>query len=279
MSPSNGFLGSVSKVNHAKWHLDQLTEVVANYLANKPYQLSARENLSTNMWDIFVASLTETPEAITMISGDVLYNLRSALDHLAWGLVSVKGQPSQPNGIYFPIGKTAAAYLEKRKKLVGLATPAAVAQIDALMPYQAYPSTPTLGNDHLWHLHRLNIIDKHRAILTCGSAVNSVNLGAAMFKITHDGLKARDARGELNEVQKGFLTMKPLDAFFRFADQHFPLRQGDVLLSYNHPEVEFRFELHIAESDLQLGKPIVQSLKEMVDEVHRIVVLFAKHLT
>ena len=279
MTPSSGFLSSLAKVNHAKRHLDQLTHAVASYLSSSPYQLSARENLSTKMWDIFVAGLTQTPESITMISGDVIYNLRSALDHVAWGLVRVNGPPPQPNGIYFPIANNSAAYKEKRKKLVGLATPAAVHQIDALMPYQADPSTPTLGNDHLWHLHRLNIIDKHRAILTCGSTVNSVNLGAAMFRNTLDDLRTRDARGELDEVQKGFLTMKPLDAFFRFEDQNFPLRQGDVLFSYNHPEVEFRFELHIAESDLLLGKPILQSLRDMIDEVHRIVLLFEKYLT
>jgi hypothetical protein len=43
---------------------------------------------------------------------------------------------------------------------------AAIAAIDAVQPYGG-------RNDVLWHLHELNNIDKHRLILTVGSALHS----------------------------------------------------------------------------------------------------------
>src|SRR5438132_5583994 len=44
------------------------------------------------------------------------------------------------------------------------------AAIDALRPYKG-------GNDVLWQLHELNNVDKHRLILTVGSALRSTDLG------------------------------------------------------------------------------------------------------
>jgi hypothetical protein len=46
-----------------------------------------------------------TPIRLTAILGDVIHNLRSSLDHLAFQLVWV-GTGAQPSNIYFPIAVT-----------------------------------------------------------------------------------------------------------------------------------------------------------------------------
>jgi hypothetical protein len=74
--------------------------------------------------------------------------------------------------IAFPIAENKLIYDEiKERRTKGMSS-AAIAAID-VQPYGG-------GNDVLWHLHALNNIDKHRLILTVGSAVNSVDLGSVM---------------------------------------------------------------------------------------------------
>jgi hypothetical protein len=91
-------------------------------------------------------------------AGDVIQNLRTALDHLANQLILVAGNhPTSAN--CFPISKDFTAYeKDKARRVEGMRAEAKEA-IDRVKPYGG-------GNDFLWRLHRLNIIDKHRLLFT-----------------------------------------------------------------------------------------------------------------
>jgi hypothetical protein len=101
-------------------------------------------------------------------AGDIVHNLRSALDHLAQQLVAVgvtKRPPKPPltaeqiRRIGFPIAETSKKYkAEKRAKVKGM-LPEARKAIDRLKPYKG-------GNDALWRIHELDNIDKHRSLFT-----------------------------------------------------------------------------------------------------------------
>jgi len=98
------------------------------------------------------------------LAGDVVHNLRSALDHLAQQLALV-GCPSltdkELRQIEFPIAESLAKYeADKARKVKGM-KPEAIKKIDGLRPYKG-------GNDALWRLHELDNIDKHRALFTFG---------------------------------------------------------------------------------------------------------------
>lgn len=55
--------------------------------------------------------------------------------------------------------------------------------IDALKPYKG-------GNDPLWMLYRLNNIEKHRLLITVGSMLHSLDLGAHASKMMADTIAA-----------------------------------------------------------------------------------------
>jgi hypothetical protein len=95
-------------------------------------------------------------------AGDIVHNLRSALDHLAHQLVLVGSPGKEPTRrIEFPIAKDFATYeKDKRAKVEGMRQDA-IAAIDALKPYKG-------GNDDLWRIHELDNIDKHRGLFTIG---------------------------------------------------------------------------------------------------------------
>jgi hypothetical protein len=100
------------------------------------------------------------PFDVVSIAGDIVHNLRSALDHLAHQLVLVGSPDTAPSRrIEFPIAETPIKYeAEKARKVEGM-RPEAIEAIDRLKPYKG-------GNDALWRIHELDNIDKHRALFT-----------------------------------------------------------------------------------------------------------------
>jgi hypothetical protein len=103
------------------------------------------------------------------MAGDVIHNLRSALDHLAQQLVAVGMEcapvipltPEELRQIEFPIAQTLKKYEAEKARKIKRMLPEAIQAIDALKPYEG-------GNDALWRIHELDNIDKHRAMFTLG---------------------------------------------------------------------------------------------------------------
>jgi hypothetical protein len=101
--------------------------------------------------------------------GEMLYDLRSALDHFVWQLVIHDGgQPDQYTE--FPIFDSEDKYLSSSRggglyKLRGVG-PKGLAFINGLQPYHTRNNPKVLHP--LWVLHNLSIIDKHRFLhLSC----------------------------------------------------------------------------------------------------------------
>jgi hypothetical protein len=115
-----------------------------------------------------------------ILVGEILYNLRSALDHLAWLLVQLAGK--QPGDrTTFPVKFSP---FDKRGRLVGAQLDPKIDDdrimelVEECQPYRgSVPGSLTPPDrDPLWELHRLNIIDKHRTLLVVAGlfAVNEV---------------------------------------------------------------------------------------------------------
>lgn len=97
------------------------------------------------------------PADIHPFIGDVLYNLRSALDHLAWQLVRVAGGATTPR-IAFPLFDTADGYGKHALgKMKGMDAKA-IAEIERLQPYHGADARQI----RLGWLDCLGNIDKHR---------------------------------------------------------------------------------------------------------------------
>ncbi len=125
---------------------------------------------------ILVDRIDPVPVDFQVSIGQVLYNLRSALDHLAWQLVIANnGNPGKSTS--FPIVDDV---LDERGnvrtlKIGGGVHPNAWALIEAAQPYHR-TDDPTL--DPLWILNELGNIDKHRLliVLAMGFDAQRVNL-------------------------------------------------------------------------------------------------------
>jgi hypothetical protein len=92
--------------------------------------------------------------------GDCLHNFRCTLDHLAFAVVSKHGKPH--DGTQFPIISAPSRFQGAYNSRINIPTPRRIqAAFERAQPYKGRSRLAAL-----WTLHRLDIIDKHRELLT-----------------------------------------------------------------------------------------------------------------
>jgi hypothetical protein len=155
------------KIERAKKHLPELESESAHVRGQNMHVVGPHYDPNTGKSSLGLAPLPILPFNFIATAGDIIQNLRTSLDHLAWHLAQIglaqKGAANaEPHwDVSFPIAKTVEIYESmKRRKVQGM-LPEAVKAIDSLKPYKG-------GNDPLWRLHELNNIDKHRTLVTIG---------------------------------------------------------------------------------------------------------------
>jgi hypothetical protein len=108
-----------------------------------------------------------------VIVGDVVFNARCALDHLAMAL-AVANTPNMTDGQVigseFPIFGQQAMSAKQESRKIGCV---ALAAQDAIKSLQPYHRGNAYGDHPLWLLHEINNIDKHRVLTTCACTPES----------------------------------------------------------------------------------------------------------
>src|SRR4051794_37394767 len=97
------------KIERAKKHLAELETAISDYLAKEParFETSVIDERGTRRFE-FVLHLTQPGPLFGAIIGDVIHNLRAALDLTACELVRrEEGVNANVGGIHFPICKAA----------------------------------------------------------------------------------------------------------------------------------------------------------------------------
>jgi len=168
----------VSKVNRAEKHFRELHDVLDKFRESKPYVFAPAYDPHTGRqigWEVVVAN--EVPTELPLIFGDILHNLRSALDHMANAAVAANGAIPDCNTA-FPIYNSASEFESKCvRKIKGIGEQA----VDIIRSVQPYKGAS--NGDVVWRLHQLDIIDKHRTLLTCGVSARG------LIEIPHAGQK------------------------------------------------------------------------------------------
>jgi hypothetical protein len=251
------------KVERAEKHFSELEAAIQAFLATKPYRVKKID--PQVVYEIGQAD--PVPDCIGAIVGDVVQNLRSALDHLSRQLMlvalRVEASDRESN---FPIKENAGKYESKLQELKEKRLLRDDA-FNALRVVQAYKGGK--GNA-LWVLNRLNNIDKHRVILTTGASLRSVNLFAALSRMHRATFVSQD--GRLLEIGGGGRPLRDppiVNGFFRPADIQCPLKVGDKLLvgMEMDPDNDFRFDISLNEPEVTKPQPILETVKEFTDAV------------
>jgi hypothetical protein len=152
------------KIKRAKKHLAELEACAEPYRDVYAHVILAKDKFKIPQHVSDLRKLPVVSFEMLAIAGDVLHNLRSALDHLIYQLVLVRNprvSTTARTKSSFPIGKDLHGYESLRGKIKGLIELRALKFIDSLKPYKG-------GNPALWKLHESNNIDKHRRLISVG---------------------------------------------------------------------------------------------------------------
>lgn len=164
--------GVDAKIGWAKCHLAALKEAIDDTLDAHPCQLVGQMDRETGAYVFTVHNLPAMDPTWGLRVGDVVHNLRCALDHLAWQLVILENKKPNRN-TQFPIRRYPRVN-EKAEQLQVKLEPAVSnsAILDALESVQPYADPWKAGEHPLWRLNRLDIIDKHHVLLVVRAALN-----------------------------------------------------------------------------------------------------------
>jgi len=251
------------KIERAKEHITNLKNALHIFFDSKPYAVSTKRDQQTRRLIYFVDRVQPTPTSFSTITGDAIQNLRSALDQLAYQLFLV-GTNGTMDGrhVYFPIDRGATEYVRNLPRRTQGMRQDAINTLNTIEPYKG-------GKGHgLWVVHELNIIDKHRLLVTVSSSFRSFNVGAHMrglMRKTDPSLQVPD------------LYLKPLDNIF-------PLKEGkelfkDAVDAEVNREIDFRFDIVLSEPGVIEGAALLDTLNGFSDLVSKTVLLFEPCLT
>jgi hypothetical protein len=251
---SDPLLSCWIKIDRANKHLNDLIEAMKAFQQRYTQDFVLDEKSEPAVKIYRVRILEDIPPSFSGYIGDVIHNLRSALDCLATALV-LRANPTVGENVlqetYFPISWDAPSLSghERRARFFNQVGPAAEKLIRRVQPYRG-------GKGHiLWQLDKLDIADKHRRIIP--SLLN-------VSKIT-------------------FYVMPPTDGSTISLPKYeppFPLKDGDEICRIGFFEPHFDASVHFAleiafnEPPIIVAKPVAITLKQFIYFVHRIIDIF-----
>ena len=239
------------KVDRAQRHINSLGEEITKFLDTQPFKVATRAHPQLPYATVFyLESAADIPTDLPIIAGDVIQNLRSALDHLAWQLVEASGGIGD-TGTGFPIFDRALFKSQKEEERFFTRKIGGMRQEiqDAIRNTSPFKG----GNDILWAIHNINNIDKHRLLITVGFTTPKFAVKAGQFHATF-----------------------PLAGWY-------PLEVGETIVTIprelepiEYPE--FLFEMVLGEAGPFQDKPLLDMLQTMHDEVENLTRDFLRFL-
>lgn len=169
-----------AKANRAKEHIDSLRHQVSMFQAGEPYSLTPEPTEKPGRLAYRLRFHTPIPVAISTTVGDVLHNLRSALESLAFEAARISHggtlTPAQERDSKFPICKSPADFDKFVRSKRELYDDRSFKAFRSVQPFVNLEEAHRIGvaldrrfeEEFKWsELHRLNItwnIDKHRRL-------------------------------------------------------------------------------------------------------------------
>jgi hypothetical protein len=167
-----------AKLHHAGGYLNAVKAEVKSWMDSNPYSVSKETNHDCTRYSLIFRINKEPPlERWSLVVGDIIFNLRCALDHLTYAIaIHESGQDPPPawQSLMFPICDTDAKFGDESKRRIKTLSDRVRAAIEIVQPYnRPHEEIPPL----LSILRDFNNADKHRLLQLAYSAVSFGNIG------------------------------------------------------------------------------------------------------
>jgi hypothetical protein len=170
------------KIERANQHANALDATIQRWLEDRPYSLSLDVDGETGEQVCRIHVTRTPPLEWSVVIGEAIHGLRTALDHAVFALSSLDGEP--PGGTEFPIFKDEPMFRNANRpgglwKIRGLSD-AAKGVVESVQPFHHSGGEPEIHL--LWVLHQLSNADKHRSL-----NLTSAFLGQGELSLEADG--------------------------------------------------------------------------------------------
>lgn len=228
------------KHQQAGVHIGRFEAAADDYVVRADLALRYDIDQVTGTVGVRLHSDAEPPLSLGAIMGDVLHNLRSALDSVAWAACQRAGvTASQERGVYFPIGTDPATWPAlSRTQLPNVSAE----HLEVFRRFQPWywdeqarevgveVETSTAHRHPLARLHELAKVDRHRVTLPILAAEGHTWLGL------NEGVSAEILRAGLVTPGEVFLEWR-IDPPSAAADVH---PGGEVLLALDEESARLK---------------------------------------
>jgi hypothetical protein len=199
---------SKAKVVRAREHLETLNAKIGGLLEKrKPCTVTISQIDQKTGWATVTLTCQDIDtEHIGIYVGDVIHNLRCALDYITASLAVASGVPVHKQ--QFPIEDDLATYAAKYGTLAAPNIKAlflkgiihGLGEIERLQPYHLQPDPHA---HPLWHIARFSNADKHREIAGFFGVPNKVNLTFEPDPVEKESLPIPDWQPQMQcEIQR-----------------------------------------------------------------------------
>jgi hypothetical protein len=165
------FGSSRRKLARAKKDLAKLQRRADVLIKNQTYEMFSEPHPNRPQFVVYKMRLSkELPDAISEMTGNVVDNLRSALDHALYGIAVASGCTS-PRNAYFPFSKDATTF---EANLKGRCADVPQELWPLLRSYQPYQG----GEDLLFALNEVCTANKHKLVIPIGTVTIAAGVSA-----------------------------------------------------------------------------------------------------
>lgn len=153
-----------------KWHRAiEVLETLNDEIARQDYVIPVvgKDKPDTGQYEFVVESIPETPLRWGVLVGDVVHNLRSALDHAVCAAVRLNGGNCEKPQSQFPFVSTKGQWISDRRhaRYIIQLTRRERAIVRSYQPHQARLRRRPFGKPHpMTVLADLSNVDKHRIL-------------------------------------------------------------------------------------------------------------------
>lgn len=233
------------------------------------YAIGSYEDEKTGYTIFYLAEIKEIPPRVLFLIGEIIHTLRASLDNLVYQIFLTQRTDPADEGerIEFPIfdeSKKTEAQAFRPIKALGQGVIEAVRKTN---PCKG-------GNPTLWAIHRLDIVDKHRRIIT--------------NTLVHHSVFVRDMMRQLL-IEQGYADMVAAvelrNAFFTSPNTSKTAKVGDVIFTAPpgtsdemKKKLQFTFDVALDEPGIIEGKSVIESLDMMLKTAQNLVASFEPFL-
>jgi hypothetical protein len=257
------------KIERAEKHILDLGTELTAFLDSNPYEFGREFEAHVHRTAFRLVRYTPIPSRISLITGDAIHNLRSALDYLVWELIKPEVRKLKPRQISFPIYESFEKYESSfpgKIKVMEMGQEAANA-IAACKPYKS-------GNHTLWLLSELDNFDKHRLLVTVSTYLDKL-------LVRLDWSEMQILAPEIPTELLGGPDQPP--ATFIVSGERAGFKEGDVVFyapgnRVDDEDFQLAVNVSLGEAEVPDSEPLLVTIQGMLNLVDNLVCDFVSLL-